>query len=71
MCQLFIVLHSSVQGKSIEYKVGLLIKRLTKKRSEFSTGLVLKKELGLGKQMLQRKVSAAYFVETGNLTELK
>ena len=27
--------------------------------------------LGLGKQMLQRKVSAAYFVETGNLTELK
>ena len=38
MCQLFIVLHSSVQGKFIEYKVGLLIKRLTKKSSVFSTG---------------------------------
>ena len=44
MCQLFIVLHSSVQGKSIAYKVGLLIKRLTKKRSEFSTGF----EKGVG-----------------------
>ena len=38
MCQLLIVLHSSVQGKFIEYKVRLLIKRLTKKSSVFSTG---------------------------------